>query len=131
MQPTFRAQLETCGPTETREAWHGQWALCGTVIAPYGRQSTLQAGHREARHFAEQMQRVLQLKPIFELPCNSSLSRLQGELIRTPLSTAPKGGPAGTEHSESALHAENLPCRRESYQNLCISVAFCDGLQEQ
>lgn len=76
MQPTFRGQLETSGPTETREAWHGQWALYGTVIAPYGRQSTLQAGHSEARHFAEQMPNLLRLKPMFQLPRNSSLSRL-------------------------------------------------------
>lgn len=101
------------------------------MIAPNGRQSTLQAGHREARHLAEQMQRLLRLKPMFELPCNSSLSRLQGELIRTPLYNRPKGGPPGTGHSQSALHAENLPCRREDYQNLYTLVALCNGFQGQ
>ena len=76
MQPTLRGQLETSGSTETREARHGQRALYGTVIAADGRQSTLQAGHSEARHLAEQMQRPLRLKSMFELSCNSSLYRL-------------------------------------------------------
>lgn len=80
MQPTFRAESEASWPTETREAWHGQWGLCRTMIASYGRQRHLQAGHTEARHLAGQMQPLHPMSGVFEQP----IPRVQGDLIRTP-----------------------------------------------